>query len=392
MDVKRRQFIAALSAMAGATVCDGWGMFPASAHARKAEQFTTERPSRDLADYQHIRDVIPSKDMKRYFPLIVDACADPRRNYLSKIPFLIELEVAKIWNESLFEWDALSSAGAAGLQQMMARTARQYGLTVAKTTGLATLHSAISEYGRLRSETATKQQQLYRLVDSGKGSMSGARIDKINRGRAELFALDRKRKGAYRTLKKAKKDYVNTIHGMSEGERRKMDARFVPELLIPVGVKHVVRNIMECKRFFGGSVEMNVWRGVAAYNAGMKRAKTWEGLPFIEETVNYTRNIVSDLTRALEMKYAYATGDANVISATRKRIRIRDPYVIYTVTRGDNFYTIVREQIMEPYNLPYAKALHYIKDSQGNPINPRDMSIILPNQKFRIYIPSVREK
>lgn len=390
--MKRRQFIATLSAMAGTVAFDGGAIFQASANAQSAAQFTTERPSRDLADYQHIMDVIPSKDMKRYFPLIVDACADSRTNYLSNIPFLIELEVAKIWNESLFEWDALSSAGAAGLQQMMARTARHYGLTVADTTEIATLHSSISEYNRLRSETATKQQQLYGLVDSGKGSMSGARIDRINTARAELFALDRKRKQAYRNLKQAKEAYVKTIHGMSEGARRKTDARFVPELLIPAGVKHVVRNIMECKRFFGGSVEMNVWRGVAAYNAGMKRAKTWEGLPFIEETVNYTRNIVSDLTRALEMKYAYATGDAQLISATRKRIRIRDPYVIYTVARGDNFYTIVREQLMERYGLSYADALHYIRDSQGNPINSRDMSIILPDQKFRIYIPSVRTK
>jgi hypothetical protein len=174
---------------------------------------------------------------------------------------------------------------------------------------------------------------------------------------------------------------------MSEGQRKKTDARFVPELLIPIGVKHIVRDIMECKEFFGGPVEMNVWRGVAAYNSGLERTKTWGGLPFIEETVHFTRSVVSDLTRALEMKYAYSTKDPALIAKTKARIRLREPYSVYVVKRGDNFYEIVREQLMDRYKISYSKALQYIRDSRGNKVDPKKMSIILPNQKFRIYVP-----
>ena len=132
---------------------------------------------------------------------------------------------------------------------------------------------------------------------------------------------------------------------------------------------------------------MNVWRGIAAYNSGLTKVKTWGGLPFIEETVHFTRNVVSDLTRTLEMKYAYATGDAALIAETRMRLGLRKPYFMYVVKVGDNFSRIVREQIMERYELTFADALKHIRDEQGNEVNPKDMSTIFPDQQFRIYVP-----
>jgi len=150
MDEKRRQFIAGMAAIAGAVGLDGFGLLKASSALQSASEATIHRPSRNIKDYPHITDVIPSKDMKLYFPIIVDACSDPETDYLSKIPFLIELEVSKIWSESLFEWDALSNAGAAGLQQLMESTARGFGLTVARSPELQKLNSAMSEYRRLR--------------------------------------------------------------------------------------------------------------------------------------------------------------------------------------------------------------------------------------------------
>ncbi len=387
MDKTRRQFIAGMAAVAGGSVLDGFGFLKASAGAQSAAKLIDSKPSRKLEDYPHIIDAIPSKDMKRYFSLIVDTCADPRTNYLLKIPFLIELEVAKIWSESRFEWNAVSLAGAAGLQQLIGTTAHEYGLTVINSNEIHDLHFAISEYRKLRSSTAAKQQELYRLAESGTGNITENDIEKINGARDELVELDEKREKAYQNLKAARRTYVDMISSMSIDERKNTDARFVPELHMQAGVKHLVRAMMECKSFFGGPVEMNVWRGIAAYNSGLTSVKTWGGLPFIEETVQYTRNIVSDLTRALEMKHAYSTKDSVLIAETRKRIRLKKPYFVYVVKIGDNFSRILREQLMERYELSYSEALQHIRDSRGNRINPDKMSIILPDQQFRIYVP-----
>ena len=387
MDIKRRQFIAGMAAVAGTSVVDGFGILGATAEARSVAKVAVGKPSRDIDDYPHITDVIRSRDMRRYFPLIVDACADSKMDYLSKVPFLIELEVAKIWSESRFQWDAVSSAGAVGLQQLMEPTARQYGLTVVESAEIINLNSSISDYRNLRSSTAAKQQELYRLAESGTGNITEDHVDKINIARAELVELDEKRTTAYQNLKEARKAYVEKINDMSVDQRKKTDARFVPEVHIPAGVDHLVKAIVECRDFFGGPVEMNVWRGIAAYNSGLSRVKTWKGLPFIEETVHFTRNIVSDLTRALEMKYAYSTKNPALIAETRKRIRLKDPYFVYVVKIGDNFFRIVREQLMERYELSYTEALKYIRDSNGNKIDPKKMSVILPDQQFRIYIP-----
>jgi hypothetical protein len=174
---------------------------------------------------------------------------------------------------------------------------------------------------------------------------------------------------------------------MTLSQRKRSDARFVPEVVIPAGVRHIVRDIMECRDFFGGPVEMNVWRGIAAYNSGLERTKKWEGLPLIQETVHFTRKVLSDLTKMLELKYAYSTKDPALIAKTKARIRVREPYSVYVVKKGDCFYEIVSEQLMEKYGLTYREALKYIKDGKGNSVDPKKMSIILPNQRFRIYPP-----
>jgi len=387
MDEKRRQFIAGMAAIAGAAALDGFGLLRASSAIQDTQESPVTRPSRDIKDYPHITDVIPSRDMKRYFPMIVDACSDPKTDYLSKIPFLIELEVSKIWMESLFEWDALSNSGAAGLQQLMERTARDFDLTVARSPEIGTLNSAISGYKKLRGDIVSKRQELHALVETGSGKLTPATLSKVNKLRADLGSTYTKRTAAYRKLKAEKGKYVAKIHSLNVEQRKKYDARFVPELLIPKGIKHIVRDIMECKNFFGGPVEMNAWRGVAAYNSGLERTKKWGGLPFIEETVHFTRNVISHLTRTLELKYAYSTKDEKLIAETKRRLILKKAYSVYVVKRGDCFDEIVREQIMDRHKLPYNKALNYIKDGKGNKVDPKKMSIIVPNQTFRIYKP-----
>jgi hypothetical protein len=388
MDEKRRQFIAGMAAIAGAAAfADAFGLSKASSALQSAAKAAVGRPSRNIQDYPHIVDAIPSRDMKLYFPIIVDACSDPKTDYLSKIPFLIELEVSKIWSESRFEWDALSSAGAGGLQQLMESAARGFGLTIARSPEIRKFNSAVSEYRQLRKDVIAKRQELHGVVESGSGKIAGTTLVSLNRLRADLGRLYTKRAAAYRRLKAAKAEYLAKIRGMTVDQRKRSDARFVPELVIPAGVKHIVRDIMECKDFFGGPVEMNVWRGLAAYNSGLERTKKWEGLPYIQETVHFTRNVLSDLTKTLELKCAYATGDKALIAKTKGRIRLKRTYFVYVVKRGDCFDEIVREQLMDRYNLSYEKALEYIKDDKDNRIDPKRMSIIIPNQRFRIYPP-----
>jgi len=387
MDENRRQFITGIAALAGVTALDGFGLLKVSLASQSASN-TTSRPSRDINDYPHIIDAIPSRDMKLYFPIIVDACSDPKQNYLAEMPFLIELEVAKIWSESRFEWDALSNVGAGGLQQLMESTARDFGLTVAKSPELQQLNSAISEYKGYRESIGAKRQELHNIVETGSGKLSSNSLAKVNKLRAELGSIYTNRAAAYKKLKTAKSSYVAKIQSMTEDQRKRFDARFVPEMLIPAGVKHLFKGIMECRDFFGGPVEMNVWRGVAAYNSGLERTKKWDGLPFIQETVHFTRNVISDLTRALELKQAYSSGDAALIAKTKKRLlRPKKEYSVYVVKQGDNFYEIVRDQVMDKYKVSYSNALGYIKDGKGDSINPKRMSIIHPNQTFRIYPP-----
>ena len=388
MDEKRRQFIVGMAAIAGAAALDGFGLLKSSLALQSPPKSSVARLSRNIEDYPHIIDVIPSKDMKRYFPIIVDACSDPEADYLSKVPFLIELEVAKIWSESRFEWNALSNMGAAGLQQLMEPTARDFGLTVAKSPEIGKLNSYISQYKKLRKDIVAKRQELHKLVETGSAKLTGTTLNRVNKLRVELANTYTKRSAAYRNLKAEKGRYVAKIHSMSVEQRKKFDARFVPEKLIPKGVEHIVRDIMECRDFFGGSVEMNAWRGVAAYNSGLDKTKKWGGLPYIEETVYFTRTVISNLTKSLELKRAYSTNDKKLIAETKKRIRlIKKTYSTYVVKQGDCFDEIVREQIMDRYKLSYAKALNCIKDGKGNKIDPKKMSVIFPNQKFRIYTP-----
>jgi urate oxidase len=65
-----------------------------------------------------------------------------------------------------------------------------------------------------------------------------------------------------------------------------------------------------------------LWRGVAAYNCGLQRTKDWKGMPFIRETVLYARDILFNLTKMLELKYAYSTGDNTLIAKTKQRLGV----------------------------------------------------------------------
>lgn len=320
MDGTRRKFITSITAIFGTAAMDGFGLLKLS--ALQAESSIQVAPSRSLKDYPHITDVFPSKDLESFFPIIVDACLDPKWDLLTKIPFLIELEVSKIWKESSFKLYALSNSAAGGLQQFMIPTARDMGLKVVDSPESQNLNLSISNHRNLQKDIGAKRQELYNIVESGSGKLTQSQINEINRLRAEIGELNEKRSEAYEIMVKAKTEYINKISSMTREQLIEFDARFVPELAVPAGVIYIAKGIFECQKFFGGSIEMNTWRGLAAYNSGLERTKQSEGLPYIQETVNYTRRVISDITKMLELKYAYSTEDPEIINKTKNRFRI----------------------------------------------------------------------
>jgi hypothetical protein len=321
MDEKRRQFIVGMTTIFGAAALDGFGLLKASSFQNETKP-EKEVFSKALKDYPHIKDIFPSKDLESFFPIIADSCLEPKMDYLAKIPFLIELEVSKIWKESSFKSYSLSNSAAGGLQQFMALTARDVGLKVADSPEIQNLNSIISSYRDIQRNIGIKKQELHNLVGSSNNGLTQNEINDINRLRAEIGELNKKLPEAYITLRNAKTEYVNKVTNMTREQLMEFDARFVPELAIPAGVKYMVKGIIECQKSFGGSIEMNVWRGVAAYNSGIEQTKRSDGLPYIQETVNYTRKVISDLTKALELKSAYSTGDMAIIIQTKKRLGV----------------------------------------------------------------------
>jgi len=323
MNKTRRRFIAEVTAIAGVVAIDGFGLLKTSSALQASSQQNTTGPSRDIRDYPHITDILSSKNIGIHFPMLVFACADYKGNYLSQIPFLIELEVCKMWKESLFEWDALSNVGAGGLQQIMDFTAlNDLGLTILQSAELKGLSSAVNDYSKLLKEISAKRQSLYTLVESGSGYLTQATITKIDAIRVEMANLETKKDSALKILKAAKSSYAEKMHSIKKEELGKFDGRFAPEIAIPAGMKYLADIILECKAHFGGPIEMNVWRGVAAYNCGLQRTKDWDGMPFIRETVLYTRDILYNLTKMLELKYAYSTGDSVSIAKTKQKFGV----------------------------------------------------------------------
>lgn len=316
--MNRKQFIAEVAAIAGLASVDAFELLRISSAQNSANV------SKDIRDYPHITDVITSNRVGIHFPIIVESCSDPKLGYLSEIPFLIELEVCKIWKESLFEWDAISVSGAGGLQQLMPPTAKiDLGLSIADSLEISELSNAISENNRLQKEINTRVQNLHKEAESGDGDITNESISNINKLRAEIKKLREDKEIVYARLQSAKKAYAEKVRSLSENELSQFDARFVPSLAVPAGLKYVVNMILECKRYFGGSIDINIWRGIAAYNSGLKTTKDWNGMPFISQTVLYTRDILLNLTKMLELKYAYASGDSDLIARTKERFNIK---------------------------------------------------------------------
>jgi hypothetical protein len=209
---------------------------------------------------------------KPYLELILKSNHDYR--HIFDIP--PEYNIAMLNRESNFDPNALSSVGALGIAQFMRNTAIDAGLKVYD--------------GR-------KYKELY---DSEK------RLRELGRNIAVLWndnIIPSLRKNDFKSVESLKKEYdsvvtehgklKNTVHKIYLEELPHMeDARLIWQEEIPASVKDYAHLADKCQKFFGGKHIHNIIRGAAAYNCGYDEVENWKGLPLIQETIWYVRDIM----------------------------------------------------------------------------------------------------
>lgn len=373
----RREFFGQVGEGIGAAVLVG---FVDAAAASKPAPLSTR-----IRDYPHIIDVIPSVDMHAYFPHFVEgAKAALSRNDL-QLDYLVELAVSLVWHESRMERFAYSPAGAAGLSQLMEGTARDLGLVVEG-------NPALPDY-LLAMKGSNEAQKAYdaavqKLVQSAKAPHLDGRIlistAGLLREQDQALALSRSK---VKTAWDAVKAYVDDLrHHPGTIEQR--DQRFVPSYAIAAGIRHLATTLQQCVKHYGVSTDINVWRAIAAYNAGMRTTKEWYGFPNIPETVNHARRVILDLTDMMEIGRAYGAKDFKRVAEIKSRLNERNEYFLYQVRRGDTFSDITHHELERPYGLTQTQALEHIRTASGDTIsNPAAFGTLHPGQMFRIYYP-----
>lgn len=342
-DIPRRRFLTmTLGSMATAVITSGLS-------AEEKKDFVPF--STDFLQYNHISDIIPSMDLPKYFPLIVESCNKELEKRDLYIPWLPELISSLYWRESRMERFNYSLDGAAGLPQLMEETAKGLGLVVNGNSELPNYESKEKMLDEAKSKyTEARQKYLKATSDLGGRvdeiiSESGQTYIEISSisSEHELYVKSKNELGNAKTnldkadegFKKTKEKFMNYPSDMekfSDEKLEKTDQRFIPKYAIPASIKLFLDYYEECMGYFGGSVDMNVWRAVSAYNCGIGRSKKWYGFPFIEESVNHARIVVLDLSLMWKVKEAYVQNRPEVASEILEWIRDgRDAYNMYPV-------------------------------------------------------------
>lgn len=226
-------------------------------------------PIMALDQYRYILDRYQIDDI---LPIIVDAC----RRQQEVFPLEPEVEVALLRQESLFNPQAISLAGAAGIAQFIPETAQEtFGMQVYVTedyTEAVILQDAFLAENRKVSAALRNNQ--FRQVEAHK-----IKADEIKAQADQKFI-------------RYKKALEAAVSGRSEAARGALDQRLDPELAIQNGVQYLAELCRTCADHFQGSVRHNVLRGLAAYNAGLDQVFKFDGMPFIFQTVDYVRKIM----------------------------------------------------------------------------------------------------
>ena len=227
------------------------------------------QPVGPVEQYRYILDRFK---IDTFLPIIVEAC----REQQSVFPLEPEVEVSLLRQESLFNPNAISLAGAVGIAQFIPETAQdEYGMKVYVTddyTEGVRLRGLFLEENRKVS--AALRNNDFKLVERHK-----LRTDELGKQTETRFV-------------RYKIDLEGQIQGTTSAERIALDQRLDPELAIRNGVRHLSEVCRACSDRFGGSVRHNVLRGLAAYNAGLDQVFKFDGMPFLFQTVDYVRKIM----------------------------------------------------------------------------------------------------
>ena len=239
------------------------------------------KPMMSLDQYRYILDRYQIDD---FLPVIVEAC----RKQQDVFPLEPEVEVALLRQESLFNPQAISLAGAVGIAQFIPETARDtFGMHVYVTdeyTEGVSLRNAFLDENRRVSEALRNNR--FKLVEKHK-----LQADKLKNQTDQKFI-------------QYKKDLKAEISKRDSAERIALDQRLDPELAIQNGVQYLAGLCRTCSDRFQGSVRHNVLRGLAAYNAGLDQVFKFDGMPFIFQTIDYVRKIMVMYDQLIDMRKA----------------------------------------------------------------------------------------
>ncbi len=205
-----------------------------------------------------------------YLEIIHNAC----REFSSIYHVSVELEAAKLMQESGFDPNAVSKVGAAGIAQLMPYTAKGLGLEVYVDDNF----SEGFEMFRKGSKLERDAYEAFKRLDENCLNM-----------RKEALVLTR---NAMEMLESYKK---GLLEHQDEDERIGKDEKTIKRN-IRVGVKHLALQIKSVTDWFHSPIRpFNVLRGLAAYNAGFGLVRDFHGFPAIDQTVDYVRKIMRNL-------------------------------------------------------------------------------------------------
>lgn len=241
-------------------------------------------PPRPVEPVEHYQYLLKRFAIQDFLPIIVDEC----QRQQAVFPLEPEVEVAKLRQESLFRPDAISLAGAVGIAQFIPTTAQErFGMTVYVTKDYT---DGVDFQKQFLAETrlvdAALRENTFKLVQQHK-----LQADKLGKLAAENFL-------------RYKQDLEARIANASQAERAALDQRFDPDLCIRNGVRYLAEMCRACADRFKGPDRHNILRGLAAYNAGLDQVFKFDGIPFIFQTVDYVRKIMTIYDQLIEAKGA----------------------------------------------------------------------------------------
>lgn len=239
-------------------------------------------PPRPIEPFERYRYILQRFPIQEFLPIIVDEC----QRQQAVFPLEPEIEVAKLRQESLFKPDAISLAGAAGLAQFLPTTAQErFGMTVYVTRDYT---DGVDQQKQFQAET--------RLVDAA------LRDNQFKLVQKHKLQADKLGKLATESFIRYKQDLGSRIASVSPAERAGLDQRFDSDLCIRNGVRYLAELCRACADRFKGPDRHNILRGLAAYNSGLDQVFKFDGLPFIFQTVDYVRKIMTLYDQLIEAR------------------------------------------------------------------------------------------